>query len=170
LLRREVTVAMARIGLVSLSLWILPFGVHGQSPSTETRDSIFHLVTAHAAGVASIELRRQVRIDELLFSSDQTAVEEVGARSGMRIGSRRDVIRCEMPGRNCESLDGSQAGLEVTQLVVDGSMATVIAYVWFLYEIGGNVLLSGTGHRLHLARVGSAWRVERVQSLVQREE
>jgi hypothetical protein len=159
-----------RIGFMAICLSILPLGVHGQSASNETRDSIFSLVTAHAVGVASRELRRQVRIDELLVRSAEAGMEEAGTRSGMRIGDMRDVVRCEMPGRICESLDGSQVGLVVTELAVDGSTATVVTDVWFLLEMDGYAWLSSAAHRLHLARVGNAWQVERVQSVAQREE
>jgi hypothetical protein len=163
---------MPRASVLVFGLLVAVLGrAEGQAPTTADREAILRIATDHVTSMVSRERNREVTVPELVLSSREAGIEEIGARMGMRIGTSQEAVRCELPpDRSCASIDGAQAGFDFMDLAVDGQRASVVVNAWFLIGFDGEARLSGRADRLHLARGDGGWRLERVDGVAQREE
>lgn len=159
---------MARTRLLALYLLLVPLRVDAQGNTAADREALLAAVAEHAVSTITSERQAEIALEEVVFWTDDPALDEAAARSGLRIGTREDAIECAMPGRDCVSLDGTEGAVRVMDVVIDGRTATVLVDVLFLMRLEDQQVLTGRADRLHLALGDDGWRVDHVDPVAQR--
>jgi hypothetical protein len=67
----------------------VPSLARAQAPTEADREAILRIATDYVTSMVARERNRAVTVPELVLSSREAGIEDIGARKGMRIGTSR---------------------------------------------------------------------------------